>query len=90
MQLLLHGADPHERDGADQDAYGYAGGESSRLAMLVEGVMLLRRMAAGDDDMAEGGDDTAGGGEDTAEGGESSLQATVMVEGDTSLDVESV
>ncbi|KAM3452049.1 hypothetical protein MY3296_004786 [Beauveria thailandica] len=83
VQLLLHGADPHERDGADQDAYDYAGGESSRLAMLVEGVMLRRRMAAGDDDTAEGGQDTAGG-------GESSLQATVMVEGDTPLDVESV
>ncbi|KAM3559694.1 hypothetical protein MY1884_003339 [Beauveria asiatica] len=34
VQLLLHGADPHERDDADQDAYDYAGVESSRLAML--------------------------------------------------------
>ncbi|KAK8148578.1 hypothetical protein G3M48_009742 [Beauveria asiatica] len=90
VQLLVHGADPHERDGADQDAYDYAGGENSRLAMLVEGVMLLRRMAAGDDGMAEGGEDTAEGGDDTAGGGESSLQATVMVEDDTPSDVESV
>ncbi|KAM3565690.1 hypothetical protein ARSEF4850_001290 [Beauveria asiatica] len=52
LQLLLHGADPHERDDADQDAYDYAG--------------------------------------DTAGDGESSLQATVMVEGDTPSDVESV